>query len=144
MVTLCSLKHMMVTCAKHKVVACSHTRKWTRVRGPLLEETPRLYSCTMQKVHTGPKWGQIPVSKWLLYPFLGQGPVPEQMILVCEWAITEIVVTRMVHFSLPHRVFALQVSKSVHWIYRWVIIGNSRSFRFPVILRGYQFAMLFC
>ena len=34
------------------------------------------YSCTAHKVHIGPKQGQIPVPNWLLYPFLGQGPVP--------------------------------------------------------------------
>ena len=45
-------------------------------------------SCTMQKVHTGPKQGQIPIPNWPLYPFLGQGPVPRRGLRVCQWAIT--------------------------------------------------------
>ena len=50
---------------------------------------PYGYSCTMQKVHTGPKQGQTPVPNWLLCPFLGQGPIPGRGLCVCERAIRD-------------------------------------------------------
>ena len=63
----------------YSLMAYSHSRTRLTVRNPLPRVSPGLicgYSYTMQKVHTVHKRGQIPVMKWLLWPFLGQGPIP--------------------------------------------------------------------
>ena len=66
------------------LMACSHAQKRVRVKGSLPGDFPGLicgYNYTMQKVHTKVGGGGADP---LLYPFLGQGPVPGTGIRVCK------------------------------------------------------------
>ena len=81
----CTIPRWMWTSHKAGLWPVTYTEKETGT-GPR-GKSPRFHDCTIQNVHTAQKRGQIPVPKWLLYLFSGQGPVPGQEIRVREWAI---------------------------------------------------------